>query len=246
MTRSPWSRKNRPSNWVPKAHRRGYDGYDPCSSNGYSPLSVALVWQLPLCPNGQEYLWMARSLWGHHQCRRRVGSHDRSHREAASRLHQRLRKCAGGQWSVGTLFQRRHHPWILGQTGRAQGLGRATKNLNRREGGVEGHCSGNASGPRRPRQRSATDNADFVSDCAWPWEKPGLGGNLFSVKQAARNGVVPIFDMTNSRLETHNHTFPLQELGHDLYCFSLDLAGDDNGPELAMQAAANGNLWLRD
>jgi len=32
--------------------------------------------------------------------------------------------------------------------------------------------------------------------------------------------------MTNPRLETHNHIFPLQELGHDLYSFSLDFAGD--------------------
>ena len=44
---------------------------------------------------------------------------------------------------------------------------------------------------------------------------PGLGRNLFSVKQAARNGVVSISDMTNLRLEMHNHIFPLQELGHD-------------------------------
>ena len=74
---------------------------------------------------------------------------------------------------------------------------------------------------------------------------PGLGRNLFSVKQAARNGVVSIFDMTNPRLGTHNHTFPLQELGHDLYSFSLDFTGGGNGPELAMQAAANANLWHR-
>ena len=51
--------------------------------------------------------------------------------------------------------------------------------------------------------------------------------------------------MTNPRLETHNHTFPLQELGHVLYFFSLDLAGSSNGPQLAMQAAANANLWHR-
>ena len=34
----------------------------------------------------------------------------------------------------------------------------------------------------------------------------------------------------------------LQELGHDLYSFSLDLARGGNEPELAMQAAANANL----
>ena len=49
--------------------------------------------------------------------------------------------------------------------------------------------------------------------------------------------------MTNPRLETHNLTFPLQELGHVLYFFSLDLAGSSNGPKLAMQAAANATLW---
>ena len=74
---------------------------------------------------------------------------------------------------------------------------------------------------------------------------PGLGRNLFSAKQAARNGVVSIFDITNPRLETHSHMFPLQELGHDLYSFSLDLAGGGNGPALAMQAARNANLWRR-
>ena len=42
---------------------------------------------------------------------------------------------------------------------------------------------------------------------------PGLGRNLFSVKQAARNGVVSILDMTNRKLGTHKHTFPLQDLG---------------------------------
>ena len=69
---------------------------------------------------------------------------------------------------------------------------------------------------------------------------PGLGSNLFSVKQAGRNSVVSIFDMTNPRLETHNHTFPL---GHTIYYFSLDIAGGGNGPELVMQAVANTNLW---
>ena len=58
---------------------------------------------------------------------------------------------------------------------------------------------------------------------------PGLGCNLFSVKQAARNGVVSIFDMTNPRLETHNHALPPQELGHNLDFFSLELAGVATG-----------------
>ena len=58
---------------------------------------------------------------------------------------------------------------------------------------------------------------------------PGLGRNLFSVKQAARNDVVSIFDMTNPRLETHNHALLLQELGHDLYScllYTSDAADD--------------------
>ena len=52
---------------------------------------------------------------------------------------------------------------------------------------------------------------------------PGLGRNLFSVKQASRNGVVSIFDKYNSRLEANNFTLPLQELENDLYFFSLDI-----------------------
>ena len=59
------------------------------------------------------------------------------------------------------------------------------------------------------------------------------------------DGVVSIFDMTNPRLEKHNHILPLQELGHDLYSFSLDLGGGGNETELAMKAVANANLWHR-
>ena len=69
---------------------------------------------------------------------------------------------------------------------------------------------------------------------------PGLGRNLFSVKQAARNCLVSIFGMTNPKLETHNHTFPPKELGS--YSFSLDVAGGGNGPELGIKAAANATL----
>ena len=74
---------------------------------------------------------------------------------------------------------------------------------------------------------------------------PGLGRNLFSVKQAARTGVVSIFDMNNPRLKANKLTFPLQALGHDLYSFSLDLTHGGNGPEQAMQAAAKANVWHR-
>ena len=120
-----------------------------------------------------------------------------------------------------------------------QGVGRATKNLNRRggelndttQGLLRGHVIDNK-GVRRFIQLSCL----IV---------PGLGRHLFSVKQAARNGVISVFDVTKPRLETRKHTIPLQELGHHLYSFSLDLAGGGNGPELAVQAAANVNLWHR-
>ena len=74
---------------------------------------------------------------------------------------------------------------------------------------------------------------------------PGLGRNLFSVKQASRNGVVFIFDKYNPRLEANNFTPPLQELESDLYFFSLDLVSGSSAPELAMQAAAPATLWHR-
>ena len=72
---------------------------------------------------------------------------------------------------------------------------------------------------------------------------PGLGRNLFSVKQASRDGVVSIFDKYNPRLEANNFTLPLRELENDLYFFSLDLVGGSSAPELAMQAAATATLW---
>ena len=74
---------------------------------------------------------------------------------------------------------------------------------------------------------------------------PGLGRNLFSVKQASRNGVVSIFDKYNPRLEANNFTLSLQELENDLYFFSLGLVSGSSTPELAMQAAATATLWHR-
>ena len=74
---------------------------------------------------------------------------------------------------------------------------------------------------------------------------PGLGRNLFSFKQASRNGVVSILDKYNPRLEANNFTLPLQELKNDLYFFSLDLLSGSSAPELAMQAAATATLWHR-
>ena len=69
--------------------------------------------------------------------------------------------------------------------------------------------------------------------------------NLFSVKQAARYGVVSTFDMNNPRLEANKLTFPPQALRHNLYSFSLGITHGYNGPEQAMQAAANANLRHR-
>ncbi|CAM9790762.1 unnamed protein product, partial [Sphacelaria rigidula] len=74
---------------------------------------------------------------------------------------------------------------------------------------------------------------------------PGLGRNLFSVKQATRNGVVSIFDINNPRLETNNFTVPLQELESDLYFFSLELSSRNNASGLALQAADAATLWHR-
>ena len=44
---------------------------------------------------------------------------------------------------------------------------------------------------------------------------PDLGRNLFSIKQASRNGLVSIFDKYNPRLEANNFTLLLQELVKD-------------------------------
>ena len=74
---------------------------------------------------------------------------------------------------------------------------------------------------------------------------PGLGRNLFSVKQASRNGAVSIFDKYKPKMEANNFTLRLQELENDLYFFSLDLVSGSSGPELAMQAAATATLWHR-
>ena len=65
---------------------------------------------------------------------------------------------------------------------------------------------------------------------------------MFSVKQAARNGVASIFDMDNPRLETKDFILPLQERCNDLYYFTLDPMGANGAPDLAMQAAADATL----
>ena len=72
---------------------------------------------------------------------------------------------------------------------------------------------------------------------------PDLGRNLFSAKQASRNGAVSIFDKHNLRLEANNFTLPPQEFENDLYLFSLNLVSGTSAPELATQAAATATLW---
>ena len=79
----------------------------------------------------------------------------------------------------------------------------------------------------------------------WCLIVPGLRHNLFPVKKATHDGVLSIFDMNNARLEENKLTFPLQAVENDLYSSSLDLTRGGNGSELAMQAAANANLWHR-
>lgn len=71
----------------------------------------------------------------------------------------------------------------------------------------------------------------------------GLGHSLFSVNQAARNGVVSILDLDNRRLECNNFTLPLQELGYDFYSFLQNFTDGRDEQEPAMQVAANIHLW---
>lgn len=74
---------------------------------------------------------------------------------------------------------------------------------------------------------------------------PGLGRSLFSVRQAASNGIVSIFDRTNPRLQANKFALMNQDPGCDVYSFSLDLTDGSSGPELAMKTAADTNLWHR-
>ena len=52
---------------------------------------------------------------------------------------------------------------------------------------------------------------------------PRIGRNLFSVRTAAKKGIVAIFDYENSRLGGFNVTVPLRSESSDLYSFVLDL-----------------------
>ena len=63
---------------------------------------------------------------------------------------------------------------------------------------------------------------------------PGLGRNLFSVPQAALQGVITTFTADASRIETDSFVVPLEQVGgtRDLYLFDLEL----DTPGLVLQA----------
>lgn len=71
-----------------------------------------------------------------------------------------------------------------------------------------------------------------------------LGRNLFSVNEASRNS---IFCMSNPRLDATNFTVPLQELGLDLYYFSLDITdgATRRGWQCRLRLRNSTNLWHR-
>ena len=65
---------------------------------------------------------------------------------------------------------------------------------------------------------------------------PGIGRNLFSVKTAAKKGIVSIFDVNNPRLEASD-TVPFHGEDDGLYSFKLDLSADGYvGKKLAINA----------
>ena len=75
---------------------------------------------------------------------------------------------------------------------------------------------------------------------------PGIGRNLFSVKSAAKKGVVSIFDFDNPRLELSGTTALLRAKDYDLYSLVFDLkANSHGGKELAINAMTNAQLWHR-
>ena len=75
---------------------------------------------------------------------------------------------------------------------------------------------------------------------------PGIGRDLFSVKTAARKGIVLIFDVIKPRLEAGGITVSLRGENDDLYSFKLDLSADGYaGKELAMNAVTTAQVWHR-
>ena len=70
-------------------------------------------------------------------------------------------------------------------------------------------------------------------------------GSFTEPWNAARNGVAPIFDIDNPRLETRDFTLPLQERWNNVFFFTLDSTGANGPPDLTMQAAADAALWHR-
>ena len=75
---------------------------------------------------------------------------------------------------------------------------------------------------------------------------PGIGRNIFSVKTAARKGIVFIFDVNKPRQEAGGITVPLRGENDDLYSSKLDLSADGYaGKELSMSAVINAQVWHR-
>ena len=75
---------------------------------------------------------------------------------------------------------------------------------------------------------------------------PGIGGNIFSVKTAARMVIVSIFDVNRPRLEVGDITVPFPGEINNLYSFKLDLSVDGYaGKELATNAVTNAQVWHR-
>ena len=75
---------------------------------------------------------------------------------------------------------------------------------------------------------------------------PGIGRNLFSVKSAAKNGVVSIFYFDTPRLNLSGITVPLRPEDDDLYSLVFDSSAHSHrDKKLAMNAMMNAQLWHR-
>ena len=75
---------------------------------------------------------------------------------------------------------------------------------------------------------------------------PGIECNIFSLKTAARKGIVSIFDVNKPRLEAWDITVPFRGENDDLYSFKLHLSADGYaGKELAINAVTNAQVWHR-
>ena len=72
---------------------------------------------------------------------------------------------------------------------------------------------------------------------------PEIGRNIYSIKTAARKGIVSTFDVNKPGLEAGNIAVPLRGESDDLYSFKLDLSADGYaGKGLAMNAVTNAQV----